>query len=337
VGLRETERLVKRRAVFAASAALLAAAAWGFWLGRREREPSLAEMTGLRAERQRLQDRFLAQAEGMRELSLGDAPPAGLLIGIPTEFSRTLAEQVVAGVFGKVTLRLRNLKLSKSDEVQARVLFAQRTLGQFVLDVSIPEVVGTLRPRQPKVAFNRNSLGVRLDVALTEGRGTAVVELHWDSRGLANAVCGDISAARELAGKVAPSEYTVRGSFALAADRGAIVLKPRFGEVSLVVRVQPSQDAWVAVDSLIDQQSSLCRAALRRVDVKQKLQEMVDRGFTVKLPPQLFREIRLPAGVRQSLDLQGITLTLDIRPVGVVVTPERLWYGANVEARRNKS
>ena len=68
--------------------------------------------------------------------------------------------------------------------------------------------------------------------------------------------------------------------------------------------------------------------------MKQKLQEMVDRGFTVKLPRQLFREIRLPAGVRQSLELEGLALTLDVRPVGVVVTPQRLWYGANVEARR---
>jgi hypothetical protein len=337
VALREADGLVKRVAVYALGAALAAAGlAWGFWLLKREPGPSLAQMAALRAERQRLQDRFLAQSEGMRELSLREAPAAGLLIGIPTEFSRTLAEQVVAGVFGRVTLRLRNLKVSKTDEVQARVLFAQRTLGQFVLDVSIPEVVGTLRPRQPQVTFDKNRLGVRLDVALLEGRGTALVQLRWDSRGLANAVCGDMSAARAMEGTVAPSQYTIQGSFALTADRGAILLKPRFREVALNVRVQPSQDAWVAVDSLIDQQSSLCRTALRRVDVKQKLQEMVDRGFTVKLPPQLFREIRLPAGVRQSLEMQGLALTLDIRPVGVVVTPLRLWYGANVEARRSK-
>ena len=326
---------MKRRAAMALGAALLGAGlAWGFWLRRGEREPSLAQMTALRAERQRLQDRFLALSDGMRELSPSEAPAAGLLIGIPTEFSRTLAEQVVAGVFGKVTLRLRNLKVSKSDEVQARVLFADRTLGQFVLDVSIPEVIGTLRPGQPRVTFNKNSLGVRLDVALLEGHGTALVQLHWDSRGLASAVCGDISAARQMLGQVVPSNYSIQGSFAVAADRGAIVLKPRFGEVALNVRVQPSPDAWVAVDSLIDQQSSLCRGALRKVDVKQKLQEMVDRGFTVKLPRQLFREIRLPAGVRQSLELEGLALTLDVRPVGVVVTPQRLWYGANVEARR---
>jgi len=326
---------VKRPPALALGAALLGAGlAWGFWLRRGEREPSLAQMTALRTERQRLQDRFLALSDGMRELSLSEAPAAGLLIGIPTEFSRTLAEQVVAGVFGKVTLRLRNLKVSKSDEVQARVLFADRTLGQFVLDVSIPEVIGTLRPGQPRVTFNKNSLGVRLDVALLEGHGTALVQLHWDSRGLASAVCGDISAARQMLGQVVPSNYSIQGSFAVAADRGAIVLKPRFGEVALNVRVQPSPDAWVAVDSLIDQQSSLCRSALRKVDVKQKLQEMVDRGFTVKLPRQLFREIRLPAGVRQSLELEGLALTLDVRPVGVVVTPQRLWYGANVEARR---
>jgi hypothetical protein len=257
----------------------------------------------------------------MRELSLSEAPAAGLLIGIPTEFSRTLAEQVVAGVFGKVTLRLRNLKVSKSDEVQARVLFADRTLGQFVLDVSIPEVIGTLRPGQPKVTFNRiqprRAAGRR--AARGPWHGTRAAPLG-QPRVAERRVRRHLRGARD-AGSGRPQHYSIQGSFAVAADRGAIVLKPRFGEVALNVRVQPSPDAWVAVDSLIDQQSSLCRSALRKVDVKQKLQEMVDRGFTVKAAAQLFREIRLPAGVRQSLELEGLALTLDVRPVGVVVTP----------------
>jgi hypothetical protein len=330
---------VKRRHAAGAGLLLLAAVTLGgvalAWLGsRRERVPSHGEIAALEARRQVLQRRFEALAEATRSLNLADAPAAGLQIGIPTEFTRDLAQQVVTGMFSHVTLRLRNLKLSKSDDVQARVLFTRRTIGQFVLDVGIPEVVSTLRLQKPVVTVARNRLGVSFQVALLEGRGTAVVQLHWDSRGVANAICRDIDVSRELHGRVVPAEYPIRGSFDAAARGAHIVLKPRFGEVALNVRVRPSEDAWLVVDSIVDQQSGLCRAALRKIDVKQRLQEMIERGFSVKLPPRLFREIRLPAGVRQSLDLPGVALTLDVKPVDLVVGPRRIWYGADVTTER---
>jgi hypothetical protein len=307
------------------------------WLrSRRERVPTPAEVTLLETQRDSLQRR-LQELVGATRTGFEDAPPAGLLLGIPTEFTRDLAQQVVTGLFGQVTLRLRNLKLSKSDEVQARVLFSRRTVGQFVLDVSIPELVSTLRLRQATVSFAKNAknrLGVSLRAALLEGGGVARVQLQWDSRGMANAICGDIDVTRELRGAVVPAEYLVQGGFDAAAHGGAIVLRPRFGEVALTVRVRPSEDAWIAVDSIVDQQSGLCRAALRRADVKTRLREMLERGFTVKLPERLFREIRLPAGVQQSLELQGATLLLSVKPVGLVVGPQRIWYGADVTSER---
>lgn len=299
-----------------------------------ERATSSSEIAALRAERQALQGRLLALTESMAELGLREAPAAGLLIGIPTEFTRDLAQQIVAGLFGEVTLRLRNLKISKADDVQARILFGQRTVGQFVLDVEIPEVVGRLRPRPPKVTFTRNRLGVSLHVSLVEGRGSALVHLLWESRGLANAVCGDFDVSRELKARVAPADYAIEGSFAVAASGGSILLKPRFGEVVVNLLVQPSDESWQAIDALVEEQGALCRAALRMVDVKRKLSEVVERGFNVRLPPRLFREIRLPAGVHQALDLQGIELTVDVNPVDVVVTPLRIWYGADVTLKR---
>lgn len=300
----------------------------------REGAPSDTEIATLRAERQALQGRLLALTEDMAELGLREAPAAGLLIGIPTEFTRDLAQQIVAGLFGEVTLRLRNLKINKTDDVQARILFGQRTVGQFVLDVEIPEVVGALRPGPPKVTFSRNRLGVSLRVSLVEGRGSALVHLLWDSRGFANAVCGDFDVSRELTGRVAPADYAIEGSFAVAASGGSILLKPRFGEVVVNLLVQPSDESWQAIDTLVEEQGALCRAALRRVDVRRRLSEVVERGFSVKLPQKLFREIRLPAGVHQALDLQGIELTVDVKPVGVVVTPLRIWYGADVTLKR---
>jgi hypothetical protein len=47
--------------------------------------------------------------------------------------------------------------------------------------------------------------------------------------------------------------------------------------------------------------------------------------------------VRLPAGLRQSLSVQGVNLSLDLHSTDLTVSPERLWYGADVktEARRD--
>jgi hypothetical protein len=311
-------------------AAIACGFAWRAW-----RSAALAgEVDALRRERQALQERFQALAEGPRDLGFGDAPAAGLLIGVPTAFTRDLAQQIVAGFFGELSLRLKDLSVHKADDVQARVLFADRTVGEFVLDLVIPEVTGTLRPGQPQVTFSQNRLGLSLDVTLVEGKGTARARLQWQSRGMASAVCGDIDVTRDLEGTLAPKRYRIEGAFAVAAENGAIVLRPRFKDVVVNVVVRPSEQAWQSLDEIVLAQGGLCRAALRKVDVRKRLGEIVERGFPVKLPASLFREIRLPAGVRQSLELQGLELTIRVQPAGVVVTPSRLWYGANVTTER---
>jgi hypothetical protein len=57
-------------------------------------------------------------------------------------------------------------------------------------------------------------------------------------------------------------------------------------------------------------------------------------SFDVKLPARLFKPVRLPLGVRQSLSLQGIDVSLDVRPAGLRIARQRIWYGVNVTATR---
>ena len=62
------------------------------------------------------------------------------------------------------------------------------------------------------------------------------------------------------------------------------------------------------------------------------MQKIIDKGFEVKLPPKLFREITLPASVEQSVTFKGRTVSLDARPLGLQVTPFMLWYGVALGA-----
>jgi hypothetical protein len=139
---------------------------------------------------------------------------------------------------------------------------------------------------------------------------------------------------RAFTGSVVPRDHRFAGAFQIAMDQGAIVLTPRFGEVAVRVEVKPSDEAWQTVDALIEEQKALCRTTLKKVDVKAKLAEIVANGFDVKLPAKLFRPVRLPLGVQQSLSLQGINVSLDVQPAGLRMAKQRIWYGVNVAAKR---
>jgi hypothetical protein len=59
----------------------------------------------------------------------------------------------------------------------------------------------------------------------------------------------------------------------------------------------------------------------------------------VKEPPdaaraRVSRTVRLPAGLRASLDVQGVKLDLAVTPSALLIAEDRLWYGADLHATR---
>jgi hypothetical protein len=133
-----------------------------------------------------------------------------------------------------------------------------------------------------------------------------------------------------VTGGAVPEDYHVSGSFALAAAGHTIVLRPRFPDLAVRIYVDPSEQAWGVVDGVVKERAKGCEIALNKVDIKEKLGTILGRGFNVKIPQKIFKPIKLPAGVRQSLEVQGIQLALEVKPAAVKIASDRLWYGADV-------
>jgi len=293
--------------------------------------PAEAELAALRAQVDELQKRLRTAVVASGEKSLTHAPRAGLMIGIPTSFTRSILEQVVTGLFNELTLTLKNLKVHKEGVVKAKMLIRKRKLGAFVLDVQIHSVQGVLRPGAPVVTFTKNRIAIDLPVKLTQGRGNADIRIQWDSKGLAaNTVCGDVDVTKAVTGGVVPQDYRVGGAFTIAASGQKITLTPDFPELAVRIFVDPSEQAWGAVDEVVKEQRKGCEIALDKVDIKAKLAEIVGRGFNVKIPKKLIRPVGLPAGVSQSLELQGLTLDVQLKSTGVLVASDRIWYGVDL-------
>ncbi len=297
--------------------------------------PRPEELEALTRRRDALTAEFRASIVKAGEKSLAKAPAAGIMIGLPTAYARSIVEQIVTGLFGETTLTLRNLKVHKEGEVKAKMVFRKKAVGGFVLDVQIHEAKGLLRPGKPDLAFGDNRIRVALPVSLAGGEGSARLLLKWDSKGLAaNAVCGDVDIDREVTGKVVPEDYHVAGVFGIRTDGSSITLLPDFGELAVRIYVDPTEQAWQVVEEVMAEQRSGCRKVLEKIDLKAILGKLLGKGFNVKIPKKIFKPIRLPAGVSQSLDVQGVKLDLTVKSTGLLVSDDRLWYGADLRAKR---
>jgi len=326
------------RRVVALTAALIALAALaglGFLVLRPRPlppPPTEAEIAALIARRDALQDRLRDVIVANGETSLGAAPKGDVMIGIPTSFTSAILGEIVTGLFQDMTLTLKNLKVHKEGDVRTKILVARKTVGHYVLDVNIHQVRGVLRPGRPELRFEDDRVAVTLPVRLAEGSGSSDIRLQWDSKGLlSNAVCGDTDVTKTVTGGVIPQDYVLKGAFRIVSDGEAITLRPDFTEeLKVRILVDPSEQAWRAVDEVVEAQRKGCEIVLEKINIKELLNKIVSRGFNVKIPQKLIKPVRIPAGIQKSLELQGLRVSLDVRSTGLKVASDRLWYGADV-------
>lgn len=294
--------------------------------------PTEEELQALAQRRDALQERLREVVIANGEKSLAEAPPGDVMIGIPTSLTRAIVGDVVTGLFDDMTLTLRNLRVHKEGDVEAKVLIRRATVGHYVLDVKIHEVQGVLRPGQPELAFEDDRIAIALPVRLAEGRGRSEIRLQWDSRGLlSGVVCGDTDVTKPVTGGVIPQDYLLKGAFRVVGDGEALTLRPDFDEELRVrIFVDPSEQAWRAVDEVVEAQRKGCEIVLEKIDIKKILGRIVGRGFDVRIPQKVIKPVRIPAGVRRSMELQGVRVDLEVVSNGLKVAADRIWYGADV-------
>jgi hypothetical protein len=295
--------------------------------------PEPGEIERLLALREGMEEEFKRVVAESGEKGLARAPRADIMIGLSTALTQGIAEKITTGLFGQTTIHLRNLKVHKEGEVKAKMLFSKRKVGEFVLDANILDARGLVRPREPKLTFNERRIGIGLPFELASGGGKVELRFYWDSKGLAaNMVCGDLDVTRQVTGRVVPRQYSVEGSFGVSVQGPALVLTPNFPELAVRLFVEPTEEAWKVVDEVMADQRAGCRKALEKIDIKKILGTILGKGFNIKIPPKVLRAVRLPAGLQQSLSVQGVQLNLGVQAMDLVVAEDRLWYGANVTA-----
>jgi len=262
---------------------------------------------------------------------LDGRPPGDIVIGLPTPFVDAVVREVVPGWFHDVDLRLPPMRLRKSGEVKARLgLFGRRSVGVYDLEVNLRAVRGRLQPGVPVMRFGGDIIQIDVPVRVAGGTGIARVKIDWESKGIAGPVCGDLSADRDVTGQVRPQQYVARGRIRLSAERGRLVADPAFPGLAIRLFVDPARNSFAALDSILAKKGGMCGFAVGKARASERIQELVARGFIVRIPQRFFRPIQLPIAFETAVPIQNLSFALQVVPSGLKVTPSTLWMAAAV-------
>jgi hypothetical protein len=253
-------------------------------------------------------------------------PKGDVVISIPTSFPRAVIVQVFDQVVENVTLRLGGIKARVAKSVKKIV-----TIGEFVVDVDIQEVVGKLKPQPPDLTFADNRVAMRLPVVVDQGTGKAKVHFVWDGKNLAGLTCGDMDITETLTANVVPARYVVSGTLGLAQQGSRIVCTPRIPETKVNIRITPTKAAWATVDRILAEKQGVCGYVLEKVDVRSILKNVVEgKGFNVRLPLSKLKPFSVPAGVSDSVVVKERAIAIATRTNTLRIEPDAILYSADV-------
>lgn len=282
-----------------------------------------AAIAALEKERDALRFRI---DEGMaKDAGIAGMPTTGVRVGVPTDLARELTTRVITGFVDQVTLKLANITVHKAGSLKKIV-----TIGEYEIDVRIEDVTAKLETGAPTMRFGGDRIGLDLPVRVKSGTGSAVIDFRWDGKNISGAVCGDMEIQETVAGQVRPDEYPVAGALHLAATSQRILASPRFPEVKINIKVQPSAASWAAVQGILDSQEGLCGWVVDKVDILGLLRKVMDRGFDVRLPTEKIKPVAVPVGIAPTMTVRDHEVTVAVKVGQLAITDHMIWLGADV-------
>jgi hypothetical protein len=315
-------------AVFAAALAVVLAGAGTYsWYRHHHVVPNRIrnQIAALEADRDRLRLRRDALLDSDPRLKA--LPDQAVRIGVPDTLVRGFIERVVTDLVNGATLELDNLTFRRTGSITKVV-----RVGDYHVRVTVGKTVCRLKASPPTISFAPDGVSVSLPVSVVAGAGRAKVDVDWDSRGLANIVCRDTRFSEVVAGTLRPDTYVLSGSLAISRTPTRLVMTPKIPPRRITIRVDPSEEAWAAVEKVIDDKSGVCGFALDRVNVLTPLRDRLARGFTVRLPMERIRPVTLPIGIEPTIPVRGRPLPLNVSLEKLVYTGGLIWLGVDVKS-----
>jgi hypothetical protein len=258
--------------------------------------------------------------------------PGDVVIAVRAAFARSVVRELTRSYFDRVVVDLRDLDVSKQGALRKQTPLGRLRVGEWAVDMRVHQVKGVLRAGEPRVHFLAGDrVELEFPLHLEQGHGRATLDFAYDSKGLANLVCKDFQATQAVSGAVIPEEYPVAGSFRLHTAPNSLTAKPSFTE-TFRVRLDLDPGSWAAVRARLQKEDRLgrCGLALDPDKAIAELRAIAGRGFDVKLPPQLFRTVVLPAEGSQTVLVEQQQVHVAVHQNVLRMGEDLVWYSAQV-------
>ena len=275
-------------------------------------------------ERLLARDPIVKQAEGKSE---------ELLLVLRAEVARRVLREVARRYLDRVALEFADLQVQKEGTLAKQTFVGRLRVGDWAVNMQIHELDGVLKAGPPEIRFAaKNQIDVEIPVEIQEGKGSATLEFAWDSHGVANLVCRDFEVTERIEGVVVPEEHLVKGRFSLEAGPRSLTAQPDFPR-RMRIRFDLVPASWDRLRERLraEDRFTRCGMAMDPEKVLADLRERTERGFEISLPRKLFRTITLPAQIAESVRVDDQEVRVGIAQSHLAVTPDLLWYGAEVE------
>lgn len=257
-----------------------------------------------------------------------------IVVAVSSELAREVIRDVGRSYLDQVALRFHNLGVAAQGSLRKDTLLGRVKVGDWSLDLRMHELSGLLRAGAPRVELTKDDqVGLTFPLRIEKGAAVATVHFGWDSRGLANLLCRDFKIEEQsLNGVALQDEFPVSGHFELAAGPGVLTALPVFPD-RFRVGLDLDPRSWAAVRARLEEQDQWdhCGMAMDPDKVLAELQERAHIGVMIKLPSKLFRTITLPSGITESVEVGDRDLKIAATQYGLHVTPDVIWYSANVQ------
>ena len=257
------------------------------------------------------------------------------VVGLSTGLVTRMLHVVTQAYLDDVRLHVApDVVVREGDDVHLSVGPLEVRAGRWDVRVEVERIRARIAADSVLLAVSDTSrLSLTVPVRVVEGRGAATIDFTWDAVTAASVVCRDFALRETFDGSVSPYTDTLRAELVLEADGPRIAARPRYTGERLVVRPEPTPEAWRRVRQILERQNSIfrCGLAISPDEMERLLRRLLRRGFRFEFPASVLQPVHLPTVLTEELTVEGRRFTVAVRPRTLRLGPDRLWYAAHLE------
>ncbi len=259
-----------------------------------------------------------------------------VVVAIRSGLIEELAGTVTQRYLDRVTLDLTSVEARGEGAIHKDTFLGRMKVGEWAVDIDITDLRISLEAGKPKVSLRADDrVEIELPVDVKESEGRVGIHFSWDSGSIANLVCKDFDLTRDLRGRVLPQRHVLSGALRIGSGEDSFTLTPVFPDRKIPLTVDLTPSSWQTVEAALRTQDTAdrCGTLMNPDNLIARLRELAAKGVKVGIPESIFRVVRLPAHLEQTVKIGDRTVNLTVKSEGLTVLPQLLWTSASAHVR----